>query len=153
MRPDYRRSIVNLTSSLLKHFDLETYHPSLSALDEVLKRDYKHILLVVLDGMGENILDAHLKQEDLLKQARKSTLTSVFPATTTAATTSLMSGKTPYEHGFLGWNQFFKNEDILKKSSFFLVYQIPISRREVKQCIPVPITIGGKIIAVSLKKP
>lgn len=112
MRPDYRRSIVNLTSSLLKHFDLETYHPSLSALDEVLKRDYKHILLVVLDGMGENILDAHLKQEDLLKQARKSTLTSVFPATTTAATTSLMSGKTPYEHGFLGWNQFFKNEDI-----------------------------------------
>ena len=36
---------------------------------------------------------------------------AVFPATTTASTTSVLSGKNPNEHGWLGWDLYFKEFD------------------------------------------
>ena len=35
-------------------------------------------------------------------------ITTVFPATTTSATTSIITGLNPVEHGWLGWNMYIK---------------------------------------------
>ena len=38
-------------------------------------------------------------------------ITTVFPATTTAATTSIATGLNPVEHGWLGWNMYIEPID------------------------------------------
>ncbi|MFU8785606.1 MAG: alkaline phosphatase family protein [Candidatus Izemoplasmataceae bacterium] len=111
MVPNYKKSIVNITATINEHFGNNTNHPSLPILKEELTKEYKHIVLVLMDGFGVNLLKAHLPNTALLNNAFKTTLTSVFPPTTTAATTAVLTGLTPYESGFLGWFQFFKDYD------------------------------------------
>lgn len=41
----------------------------------------------------------------------KTDISSVYPCTTTAATTSILTGKTPAEHGWIGWSCYFKEVD------------------------------------------
>ncbi len=112
MRPDYTHSIVNITSSLLARYGVEHDHPTLRSLDGWLKKNHEHIVVFLLDGLGESLMRMHLDEEDFLRQHRKDSVTSVFPATTTAATTALLTGKTPLETGFLGWFLYFPKEDI-----------------------------------------
>ena len=45
------------------------------------------------------------------KLCRLKDITTVFPATTVAATTSMMTGLNPVESGMLGWDMYFKDTD------------------------------------------
>lgn len=105
--PNYKNSILALSSSLQKRYGIYTHHPSLTTIDEKLK-NYKNVVLMIFDGMGINILNQHLKKEDFLRQNIYQEISSVFPPTTTAATTSIHSGLSPIEHGWIGWMQYFK---------------------------------------------
>jgi predicted AlkP superfamily pyrophosphatase or phosphodiesterase len=62
--------------------------------------------------MGSKILENNLSKDSFLVSHKLTDITSVFPATTTAATTSLTTGLNPIEHGWLGW--FLYVEDIDK---------------------------------------
>ena len=112
MKPDYKQSIINLTASLVNHYGVTPLHPTLPKLDEVLKKNYDHIAVVLMDGLGTNLFEPHLSERSVLRTHLKDTLTSVYPSTTVAATTALLTGKTPYESGYLGWFQYFPDEDI-----------------------------------------
>ena len=57
LMPDYNHSILNLITSILKNYGIETKYNSLEKIDKLLKRKYKNVVLVILDGMGENILE------------------------------------------------------------------------------------------------
>ncbi len=105
--PDYNNSILNLMSSILKHYNVETNHNSLEILDKKLEKNYKNVVLIVLDGMGQHILEHTSKDGYFLKKDIR-TLTSVYPSTTTAALTTYYSGKPPYETGWIAWSQYFK---------------------------------------------
>ena len=106
--PDYKNSIVNLVSSILEIYDVKTNHPPLKQLDtEVLKKQ-KNIMFFVLDGFGVNLLNKFASSTKFLNKNYLSPITSVFPSTTSAAITSLISGKTPWEHGAVGWTLYFK---------------------------------------------
>ena len=109
--PNYEECITNLSNSILKHFNVDTYHNSLPFLDKILNKDYKNVMVVLCDGMGSILLDEVLDKESFLIRNRIKTITSVFPPTTTAATTSMLSGLNPNEHGWLGWDLYFKKED------------------------------------------
>lgn len=67
--------------------------------------------MLVLDGMGANVLEKNLPAAAFLRKNTAAKLSSVFPSTTTAATTSFMSGKSPKEHGWLGWACYFSEID------------------------------------------
>ena len=54
--------------------------------------------------MGSRIIDRQLNKEDFFINNKYKEITTVFPATTTAATTSIRTGLNPIEHGWLGWN-------------------------------------------------
>ncbi|MFW6298967.1 MAG: alkaline phosphatase family protein [Bacillota bacterium] len=112
MRPDYTHSIVNLTASIMNHYGKAPLHPTLDLLDTELKKGYDHVVLILLDGFGTNLFERHLDEDALMRTHTKSVLTSVFPSTTVAATTAVLSGKTPYESGYLGWFQYFEDEDL-----------------------------------------
>jgi hypothetical protein len=59
--------------------------------------------------LGSKILEKNLKKESFLRKHKVADITTVFPATTTAATTSVVTGLNPCEHGWLGWYLYVKD--------------------------------------------
>ncbi len=108
--PDYKNSILNVSATIIKHYKGQSIYDSISILEDELKVDPKRVFLVLLDGMGINIINKYLKPDDFLRQHVKQTITSVFPPTTVAATNAVLSGLPPYASGYLGWVQYFKHE-------------------------------------------
>ncbi len=110
--PDYTHSLVNVTSSILNHFGAQAAHPPLPEVDEILKNgSYRNIVLLLFDGMGMDALTHFLGESSFLRSHLLCPISSVFPPTTTAATTSVETGLTPIEHGWLGWTLYFPSID------------------------------------------
>ena len=105
--PDYDHSILNTISSILKYYNVDTKHKTLESLDKRLSKRYRNVVLLILDGMGEHILNK-LAPGGFFTDNRIDCVTSVFPSTTTAALTTYYSGKPPYETGWIAWSQYFK---------------------------------------------
>lgn len=109
---NYGKSLVALASSVLTHFSAESNHTTLTFFDELLaKKRYKNVVVMLFDGMGTEILKKHQESAPFLTSHLRDTISSVFPPTTTAATTSIQSGLTPLEHAWLGWSTYFKELD------------------------------------------
>ncbi|MDD3999454.1 MAG: alkaline phosphatase family protein [Bacilli bacterium] len=109
--PDYQNSILNVSNSILKHYQVSVDYETIKGLDMVLKKNFRHIFLILLDGFGINLLTKYLPKESGMQKDFKKEITSVFPPTTVAATNAILSGLPPYSTGYLGWIQYFKNED------------------------------------------
>lgn len=122
--PDYKHCILGTITSILKYYNVETKHSSSKILDELLSdKKYKNVVFIVLDGMGESILN-NASKNGYFKKNEVDCVTSVYPSTTTAALTSYYSGKTPYETGWIAWSQYFKEygrcfDMFSKKESYF----------------------------------
>ncbi len=112
MKLNYEKSIVNIPATLMKYFGVDTPHQTLNAINKALNKNYKHISVILLDGLGSNLLKLHKEDASFFTKHKVDDLTSVYPSTTAAATTSVLTGKTPYESGFFGWFQYFKDEDL-----------------------------------------
>ena len=112
VKNNYNECLTNLACSIRKYFGLEYEHNTLKYIDELLEeKKPKNVICILFDGMGSNIIDKVLEKDSFFIKNRKSILTSVFPATTTAATTSMRTGLNPCEHGWLGWNTYIKPID------------------------------------------
>jgi hypothetical protein len=110
--PDYENCSVNLACSILKYFGAEgTGNPSLALADEFLSKPYKNVVLLILDGMGLNVLEHNLKPDGFFRTHLKGTYSSVFPPTTVAATVALDTGLYPAQTGWLGWSCYFGEID------------------------------------------
>lgn len=108
--PDYEKSILALSASLLKKYRVPDYHATLKDLDEKLAA-YQNIVLIIFDCMGMNILEHHLDENSFLRRHLTSVISSVFPPSTAIATTSIHSGLSPKEHGWMGWMLDFKEHN------------------------------------------
>ena len=139
MKPDFRHSIVNITATLAEHLRCPTGKPTLPNLAEELKNDYKNVVFLILDGLGASPLEKNLAPDAFLRKNVKDILTSVFPSTTTCATTSYLTGKYPMEHGWLGWSLYF--EELRMSVDLFPETEsstrIPIEKGFVKRTLPV----------------
>ena len=109
--PDYNNSIANLANSILKKWGLPTNGGTLEILDRYITKDYKNILVILLDGMGKNIIERNLDKNGFFNTHFAGAYSSTFPPTTVAATTSIGNGLTPCEHGWLGWDCYFPQID------------------------------------------
>ena len=101
--PDYDgEGLINLMSSLEKGMGGKPIYPSLAMLKPSEIKNYKNIILLVLDGLGYNYI---LKKggEGLIKNNLRGKLTTVFPAVTSSAIPSILSGRSPQENGMAGW--------------------------------------------------
>ena len=106
--PDYQNSILSAASSRLHHYGVETAHPGLASVDQALSLPCKNKIMIILDGMGSEFLRRMLPQDCFFRRHYQCELSSVYPCTTTAATTTLLSGQSPAEHGWIGWSCWFK---------------------------------------------
>ena len=132
--PDYNHSILNLINSILKHYNVKTKYNGLQQLDKVLEKNYKNIVLIILDGMGKHILD-QVSPNGFLEKNCIDTITSVCPSTTTAAMTTYYSGKPPIETGWIAMSQYFKEYgraiEMLRKIDSYTAETIKNARMDV----------------------
>ena len=105
--PNYEHCILNTITSILKYYNVETKHKSLESLDKILENKYRNIVFIILDGLGEHILNK-VSSNGYLANNKLDLVTSVYPSTTTAALTTYYSGKPPFETGWIAWSQYFK---------------------------------------------
>lgn len=107
VKNNYEECLTNLACSIRKYFELEYRHNTLDYIDRILeKKSPKNVVVILFDGMGSRILDRTLESESFFIRKKFKEITTVFPATTTAATTSIRTGLNPIEHGWLGWNTY-----------------------------------------------
>ncbi|MBN2877263.1 MAG: alkaline phosphatase family protein [Bacilli bacterium] len=109
--PDYNHSLMNITTTILKNYNVPTPFASIEVLEQELKKSYRNVVLLLVDAMGSRILQKHQDVADYLIQNQIEELTTVFPSTTVSATTSVLTGQPPVSTGWIGWLQYIKEED------------------------------------------
>lgn len=138
LMPNYDHSILNLITTILKNYGVESKYKSIEKIDRLLKKKYKNVVLIVLDGMGENILNK-LAPDGILAKNRIDTITSVYPSTTTAAMTTYYSGKPPIETGWIAWTQYFKEYgrtlDVFKRRDSYTKEIIQVESKKIEDII------------------
>uniref|UniRef100_UPI004057848A alkaline phosphatase family protein n=1 Tax=Acetatifactor sp. TaxID=1872090 RepID=UPI004057848A len=109
--PDYNNCIANLACSVLNYYGIQPPNSTLKAADALLHKEYKNVVVLLLDGMGVSSMKKHLKPDGFFRRNMKCTYSSTFPPTTVAATTAVDSGLLPNQSGWLGWTGYFKELD------------------------------------------
>lgn len=108
-RINYSNSIVGIPNSILKFWGIECFNDTSKIVDKYLsKYNPQNIIIILCDGMGFNFLKNNLSKNDFLLKNTKKVISSVFPTTTTAATTSIITGLNPNQHCWLGWDNYIK---------------------------------------------
>lgn len=81
--------------------------------------EFRRVILILMDALALTRLQRWLAAgtapiwHDLLAQGRLAPLTSIVPSTTSAALTTLWSGRSPSEHGLTGYEMWFKEYGIV----------------------------------------
>jgi len=109
--PDYKNCIANLANSVLKRFEVKPVGDTLPMADEVLSLGHRNVVVFLLDGMGISVLEKNLDKNGFLRSHIVGKYDSVFPPTTVAATTSILSGLEPCGHSLPGWDCYFPQID------------------------------------------
>lgn len=109
---DYTNNIVGISNSILRYFGLSTLNESDSLVDEYLKENQpENIILILCDGLGYNYLNNNFNKDLFMIKNQIKSLSSVFPTTTVAATTSVLTGLYPNQHCWLGWDNYISEID------------------------------------------
>jgi hypothetical protein len=103
LRPDYAGGgLANLIASIIEASGGTPRHPPLARLMPGELRAARNIVLLLIDGLGDNYLRREGAGGALLAR-RRGAISSVFPSTTATAITTSFTGWTPLEHGLTGW--------------------------------------------------
>jgi hypothetical protein len=107
VRPDYAgNGFVNLVATLVEARGGAPRHPPLACLPTAEVKDATNIVFLIVDGLGDNYLQANGDGGHLVRH-RRGAISAVFPSTTASAITTSFTGATPREHGLTGWFTYF----------------------------------------------
>jgi hypothetical protein len=107
LRPDYSGGgFVNLIASVVEARGGTPRHAPLGSLPAAEIREAENVVLLIVDGLGDNFLRAH-GTGGALARHRRGAISAVFPSTTATAITTGFTGATPLEHGLTGWYTYF----------------------------------------------
>ena len=99
-------SLVNLVATLVAGRGGAPRHPLLELLPPSELQEARNVVLLIIDGLGDNYLMRQGGRTELARR-RRGAMTSVFPSTTASAITTSYTGCTPLEHGLTGWFTYF----------------------------------------------
>ncbi|MEM9604398.1 MAG: alkaline phosphatase family protein [Pseudomonadota bacterium] len=97
-------SILNLAASIERACGGQNPFDDAHALDVEHLSGRRHIVLLLLDGLGDALLSRFGSADGVLRRHQIGTLTSVFPTTTSAAISTLMTAHPPAQHGIMAWH-------------------------------------------------
>jgi len=118
IKPNYKKSIINLMSSIQKSLGVLSLYNELEALKHCRLRNAKNIILIVIDGLGYDYLTNESGSGIMIKHL-KDKLTSVFLATTATSITSFLTGLAPNKHAITGWRIYLKEIGIASELMSF----------------------------------
>lgn len=106
--PDYQGgSLANLMSSLISGLGgTPSSLPPLRLLPTDEVAGHQHVVLVVVDGLGDEFLKS--QPAPFLNAHRRGAIHSVFPTTTATGVTTVLTGDAPAQHGLSGWYVHFR---------------------------------------------
>ena len=108
----YEDSILAYVASIRNHFGLaSSYRPEPRFSKLLNDQKPNKIFLLLIDAMGANLIERKLPEDAFLRKHLTYKVSTVFPSTTTAATTSIRNGKAPNENAWLGWCQYLEEID------------------------------------------
>lgn len=111
IKPNFNKSIVNLSSTLSNYLGCESDIKQLKKLKGKLEHnDYDNIIFIIFDGLGIYDINELTTENGFYKDHIFDVLSSTMPATTTNATTSMLSCKYPSEHLWLAWSLFLEEQ-------------------------------------------
>ena len=102
--PDFNDTILNDISGIRNNFG---YSYKYNFDKNIFNKKYKNCIVMLLDGLGENVLNYHLK-DSFLKSHHLYSRHAIYPSTTAASTTSTITGLTPLETSWTGWSNYIK---------------------------------------------
>jgi predicted AlkP superfamily pyrophosphatase or phosphodiesterase len=120
--PDYAGgSVLNLPSSLCGWLDAPPLgaRPLYASLTSPFERSYRRVILILVDALALHRLQRWMGDgtapvwQRLANQGQLAALTSITPSTTSAALTSLWTGRSPAEHGVVGYELWLKEYGIV----------------------------------------
>ena len=104
LHPDFNNTILNDISGIRNNYG---YSYKYNFDKKIFDKKYKNCIIMLLDGLGENVLNYHLK-DSFIKEHHLYSRCAIYPSTTAASTTSTITGKTPLESGWTGWSNYIR---------------------------------------------
>ena len=102
--PNYDDTFLNVIASIRENFGFKSdYNP----ISGIFDKKYKKVIILLLDGMGVNIINNNLPTDSKIKSYYSRSIHAIYPSTTAAATTSIRCGIAPISSGWTGWENYF----------------------------------------------
>lgn len=145
MFTNYREGILSYIAAIRRYYNLTSSYAPDEAFGQLLKKAKPaQIILTLIDGMGSRLIKRKLPPDSFLLSHLYTETETVFPPTTTAATTAILNGKAPNENAWLGWSQYLKEDDDIivpfLNKGYYSHRQYP--QDHFQTIIPVTTTIG-----------
>lgn len=110
--PNYNKgSIIDVVRTIYKYCGYSYKEESINSKVKQYIKNKKHILFILSDGMGSNLIDS-LSNEMLLKKYKVMDLLTVCPTTTGCVLPSIATAEYPAIHGLIGWYNYNRDRDI-----------------------------------------
>lgn len=104
--PNYKdETVINIISGIRSNFGFDNKY---DYDKELFDKKYNHIVYLLLDGLGVNVLTKTLRPSSFLRTHFYKKIEAIYPSTTSAATISAKSGLYPLESGWTGWQNYIK---------------------------------------------
>jgi len=117
------QSILNIPASICKWMSIPTFGeaPLKSEILTPLGNGVRRVILVLMDGMALHRFQRWIAEhngsasiwKNLIQDGILAPLTSISPSTTTAALTTLWTGRSPSAHGILGYEMWLKEYGVI----------------------------------------
>ena len=140
---NYEDGILSSVAALRAYYGLSSsYEPDERLAKVIAEKKPEKIFLMLVDAMGANLIKKKLPADAFVNRNMLYKTETVFPPTTTAATTAILNGKAPNENAWLGWAMYFKelsatiipfwNEDKYTGKEYpgFIEKTLPVTRIE-----------------------
>lgn len=110
--PDYKKnSIVDVVRTIYTYCGYTYKEESINLEIKQYIKNRKHILLILSDGMGSNLIDS-LSDDMMLKKNKVTDILTVCPTTTGCVLSSVVTAEYPSTHGMIGWYNYNRYRNI-----------------------------------------
>lgn len=128
--PDYKKiSIIDVVRTIYKYCGYQYKSNSINKETMKYLKNKKHILLILVDGMGSNLIDS-LSSKMILKTNKVADILTVCPTTTGCVLSSVATAEYPAIHGMIGWYNYNRDRNI---DYYTLLFKDRNSGRDLKE--------------------
>ena len=109
---NYKKNILQVMNAVRAYEGISVYHEEDEDIKQWLhKHKFQQVIVLLIDGMGTQSMKNYCISNGFLNSHYAKSVSTVYPPTTVAATTAVLTGKAPCETAWLGWHQYFKDID------------------------------------------